>query len=94
MEKEKDLRKLAGDVVQAVFVLSNYLEETEDLMMGVEEDQKRIRQLISEALSDYPQSQIDLVFECLAEAAEMDTAEEAEEVMKDIEESEETIDEE
>ena len=84
----KDLKELAGDVIQAVFDLSNYLEET-DLMMGVPEQQDPIRKLVSEALIDYPQSQIELVLECLVAEAHMDTSEEAEAHMDTSEEEDE-----
>lgn len=77
----KDLKELAGNVVQAVFDLSNNLEEAENLMTGVSEHMEPIRKLMSEALSDYPQSQIELVLECLIAEGSMDTAEEAEAYM-------------
>lgn len=81
----KDLKELAGDVIKAVFDLSNYLEETEGLEEGIPQDGERIRAVVSEALTDYPQSQIELVLECLVADANMDTAKEAEEAMKEEE---------
>lgn len=85
---EKDLKKLAGDVVGAVEDLSNYLEETEGIFTGIDNQGERTRKLVSEALSTYPDSQIGLVLECLQAEGRMDTRKEALAYM-DIEESDE-----
>jgi len=79
MGKEKDLRELAGDVVQAVFDLSNSLEERDGLDMGISQHREPIRKLVSKALINCPQSQIHLVLECLVAEASVGTEEEAEE---------------
>ncbi len=79
MGKEKDLRELAGDVVQAVFDLSNSLEERDGLDMGISQHRKPIRKIVSEALINCPQNAIDLVLECLVAEASVGTEEEAKE---------------
>ncbi len=81
-KKDKSIKELAGDVIQAVFDLSNAVEHDCFIMVGASaEELDKARKLIIEALPDYPESQQELVIECLVACANMDTSKEAEEYM-------------
>ena len=78
-----EVKDIAGRLIHAVFDLSSKLEEEEGLLTGVRQHQNKIRKVISKSLSDYPESQIELVLKCLLAEGELDTEEEARSYMGD-----------
>ena len=74
-KKDKSIKELAEDVIQAVFDLENVVGNECFIMMDIStEELDKARKLIIEALSDYPRSQQELVIECLVACANMDTS--------------------
>ncbi len=80
---KKIIKKAADLIIQVLFDTTGHLEEEGIYISAGEDNLSQARNLISEALEGYPESQVDLVLECLLAAGNMDTREEAESYMKE-----------